>query len=213
VVRFEYSTQSTNLRAELWRDEKGRLQTRFEAPPSVFIDHLVTDELVTALGLIPEVLDPKCLPRRALGVNPHDGTLFVCVREPETLQRLRVDKAALADALGAAQAGGIVVYARHPAEGVDAALRCYFSDFMPGLAIEDPVTGSAVGQLACLLQYLFPETMPRAMRFTQGDEVGRPGRIDVDIRPELVPGQIRAFIGGSARVVLRGELDLRAGAK
>jgi len=213
IVRCEYSTQSVNLRVELWRDEKGKLHTRFEAPPAVFAEHLVTDELITALGLIPEVLDPRCVPRRSLGVSASDGNLFLCVREADTLERLRPDRAALADALKAAQAGGIVVFARKPKEGVDAALRCYFSDFLPGLAIEDPVTGSAVGQLACLLQYLFPEVMPRPMRFTQGDELGRPGRVDVDLRPELMPGQIRAFLGGDARVVLRGELDLRAGAK
>jgi PhzF family phenazine biosynthesis protein len=213
VLNFEYSTQATNLRAALWRDETGKLHSRIETPPAVFIEHLVTDELVTSLGLIPEVLDPLCVPRRSLGVNDHDGNLFLCVREPETLQRLRPDRAALADALKAAQAGGIVVFARKPKEGVDASLRCYFSDFLPGLAIEDPVTGSAIGQLACLLQYLFPETMPRELRFTQGDELGRPGRVDVVVVPEQMPGQIRAWLGGNARVVLRGELDLRAGAK
>ena len=59
VVRCSFSSLSGLLRVELWRDEKGRLQTRFEAPPTVFADHLVTDELITSLGIIPEVLDQK----------------------------------------------------------------------------------------------------------------------------------------------------------
>jgi trans-2,3-dihydro-3-hydroxyanthranilate isomerase len=211
VVRTAFSSAAGLLRVELWRDAQGALQVRFEAPPHVFSDHLVSDELLYALGLVPEVLDPRCTPRRAHGRTAADSNLFVCVREAEALSRLRVKASALAEQLEAAEAGGVIVFARNPEEpkGVDASLRAFFSDFLPGVAVEDPVTGSACGQLACLLQYLFPETMPRTLRFSQGDELGRPGRVVAEVRPEPIPGQIRAFLGGGARVLVRGELDLR----
>ena len=96
---------------------------------------------------------------------------------------------------------------RQPKPGVDAALRCFFPDVLGGDA-EDPVTGSACGQLACLIQDVLPELLPRALSFTQGDEVGRPGRVELEVRPEPQPGQVRAWVGGAFSVILRGELEL-----
>jgi len=88
---------------------------------------------------------------------------------------------------------------------VDAALRAIFADH--GVS-EDPVTGSASGHLALLLQQLAPAGPPRKLVFTQGDELGRPGRIEIELRPESNPSDLRAWITGSATVILRGELDL-----
>jgi PhzF family phenazine biosynthesis protein len=88
---------------------------------------------------------------------------------------------------------------------VDAAVRCFF----PGYGIlEDPVTGSAAGQLGALIQSALPEIMPRRLVFTQGDEMGRPGQVEVEVRPESEPGKVRGWIGGNAVTVLRGELEL-----
>jgi predicted PhzF superfamily epimerase YddE/YHI9 len=36
--------------------------------------------------------------------------------------------------------------------------------------------------------------------------MGRPGRIEVEVRPEKEPGKVRSWIGGKAVTVLRGEL-------
>lgn len=213
VVRTAFTSLSGLLRVELSRDEAGRLVTRFETPPASFQPHVVEDALLNALGLIPELLDPVCLPRRSAASHAAQGNVYLCVREREALARLRLDAVGLRDALERAGAAGAVVFCRNPEPGVDAALRCFFPDSMPGGAEEDPVTGSACGQLACLLQELIPEVMPRQLRFTQGDELGRPGRIDLEVRPEPQPGQIRAWVGGASRVVLRGELDLRQEAR
>jgi hypothetical protein len=38
--------------------------------------------------------------------------------------------------------------------------------------------------------------------------VGRPGRIEIELRPESNPSDLRAWITGPATVILRGELDL-----
>jgi predicted PhzF superfamily epimerase YddE/YHI9 len=80
------------------------------------------------------------------------------------------------------------------------------------------VTGSAAGQLGALIQTVLPEALPRRLVFTQGDELGRPGRIEVEVRldskqsmgaiPPVVPSEVRAFIGGNAVTILRGELEL-----
>ena len=98
-----------------------------------------------------------------------------------------------------------VVYTLNPKPKVDAAMRCFF----PGYGIlEDPVTGSAAGQLGALIQSVLPEIMPRRLVFTQGDEMHRPGTVDVEVRPEPTPGKVRGWIGGRAVTVLRGELDV-----
>ena len=219
TIRTAFTSLSGVLRVEISRDppasshSKGRLQIRFETPATAFAQHILDESLLTSLGLIAEVLDPQCLPRRSLASHAAEGNLYLCVRERDALTRVRANPTALRDALQAARAAGVVVFTRQPAKGVDAALRCFFPDYLPGGAEEDPVTGSACGQLACLLQELFPEVMPRALRFTQGDELGRAGRVDLEVRPESTPGQIRAFVGGDATVVLRGELDLPAGTR
>jgi predicted PhzF superfamily epimerase YddE/YHI9 len=36
----------------------------------------------------------------------------------------------------------------------------------------------------------------------------RPGRVEVEVRPEAEPGKVRGWIGGAAVTVLRGELEL-----
>jgi predicted PhzF superfamily epimerase YddE/YHI9 len=50
--------------------------------------------------------------------------------------------------------------------------------------------------------------MPRRIVITQGDEMGRPGVVEVEVRPEAEPGRVRGWIGGRAVTVLRGELEL-----
>jgi len=148
------------------------------------------------------MLDPRIPPQKSAIL---EGNLYLCVREREALARCKPDADAL-EALGR-QLGvaGYVVYNLTPKAGVDAAVRCFF----PGYGIlEDPVTGSAAGQLGALLQLSLPETLPRKLAFTQGDEVHRPGRIEVEVRPESEPGRVRGWIGGSAVTVLRGELEL-----
>src|SRR2546426_775834 len=108
------------------------------------------------------------------------ATFHVLVEEAG---RIRVPEGPSLDRLGR-QLGvaGFAVFALHPAAGVDAAVRCFF----PGYGIlEDPVTGSAAGQLGALIQTVQPEAMPRRLLFTQGDEMGRPGRIEVEGRETM----------------------------
>ncbi len=201
ITRTAFTCKSGKLNVELSRHE-GRLRIRIETPASRFEPMQLSGEVITALGLVPEVLDPKIAPQKSAIL---EGNLYVALRDREALARCKPDAAAL-EALGK-QLGvaGYVVYVLNPKPGVDAAVRCFF----PGYGIvEDPVTGSAAGQLGALIQNALPEIMPRRLVFTQGDEMGRPGVVEVEVRPEAEPGRVRGWIGGRAVTVLRGELDL-----
>lgn len=212
VTRTAFTCKSGKLNVELSRRE-GKLQILIETPASRFEPLSVPAALPGALGIVPEALEPKLPPQKSL---IQEGNLYLSVRNRETLARCRPDGTAL-DQLGE-QLGvaGFVVYALHPAPGIDAAVRCFF----PGYGIlEDPVTGSAAGQLGVLIQIVLPTAVPRRLVFTQGDELGRPGRIDVEVRPEtnggmlapgtgVGPGAVRGWIGGNAVTILRGELEL-----
>ncbi|MBS2023869.1 MAG: PhzF family phenazine biosynthesis protein [Deltaproteobacteria bacterium] len=208
VVRTAFTCKSGMLRVELTRTPDKKLHVAFEAPPAEFKEAVVSAELLMALGLIPEVLEPSQGPRRSLsGASQSGGNLYICLRDRETLARAAIDQKALAEAMKADGAGGVILYALQPKEGVDAAARAFFP--MDGVP-EDAVTGSALAQLGLLLQDTRPDAMPRAFRFTQGTELHREGHVLVSVRPEPEPGQIRAWLSGDGVVVMRGELDLRA---
>jgi PhzF family phenazine biosynthesis protein len=209
VERIAFTCKAGLLHAELARGEAGRVQVQVETPFASFVPATVPANLRDALGLPAEAFDATPGPRRtAPGIASSVGSsnLFLRLRNREALARVRPDFRALASAASAIFVGGVILYVLEPAEGVDAAMRCFF----PGDAgvEEDPVTGSAAGQLGALVQETLPAPLPRRLVFTQGDELGRPGRVRVEVRPEA-QGRFRSWIGGGTRVVLRGELDLR----
>jgi PhzF family phenazine biosynthesis protein len=201
VTRTAFTCKSGRLKVDLSRTQ-GKLRILIETPPSRFEPAQVPAELVRALGIVPEALDPKLAPQKSVIL---EGNLYLAVRDRETLARCRPDAAALEELGKHLGVAGFVVYTLNPKAGVDAAVRCFF----PGYGIlEDPVTGSAAGQLGALLHGVLPEVMPRRLVFTQGDEMGRPGQVEVELRPEAEPGKVRGWIGGNAVTILRGELEL-----
>jgi trans-2,3-dihydro-3-hydroxyanthranilate isomerase len=201
-VQTAFTCKSGLLHVELSRRPGGALKVLIETPASRFEPVQVGGGLLTALGLVAEVLDPSLAPARSASAA---GNLYLAVRDREALARCRPDSGAL-DSLGKELGvGGFVVYTLAGKAGTDAALRCFFPS--EGI-VEDPVTGSAAGQLASLIQPA-RKTTQRRLVFTQGDELGRPGTIEIELRPDGEPGKVRGWIGGEARVVLRGELDLR----
>ena len=201
VARLSFTCKAGLLRAELSRPQ-GRLRAVFETPPTGFARQTVDGALLAALNLVPEMLDPDVPPQRA---TAEEGNLYLCLRDKKALARVRGDPGALPALASGLGVVGFVPFVRSPEAGVDVALRAIFADY--GVA-EDPVTGSASGHLALLLQQLSPAGLPRHLVFTQGDEVGRPGRIEIELRPGSDPTDLRAWITGPATIVLRGELDL-----
>jgi trans-2,3-dihydro-3-hydroxyanthranilate isomerase len=202
TTHLAFTCKAGKLRAELTLVD-GAPRILIETPRCAFEPQPVEAGLLSALGLVPEVLDPTLAPRRSQSA---ESNLWIAVRDREALARIRPDEAGLIEAGRALKVFGFCVFVASPAPGIDAAVRCFF----PAQGIlEDPVTGMAAGQLGLLLQDLLPEELPRRLVFTQGDEVARPGRVEVELRPEATPGDVRAWIGGRATTVLRGELDLR----
>lgn len=196
TTRTAFTCRSGRLNVELSR-ASGKLRILIETPPCRLEAAQVPAELVTAIGIVPEALDPALPPNKGTTL---EACLYLGVRDRAALGRCKPDAAALA-AFGA-QLGvaGFVVYTLDAKPGTDAAMRCFF----PGDGVvEDPVTGSAAAQLGALIQQLREGTLPRRLLFTQGDEMGRPGRVEVELRPDM-----RAWIGGNAVTVVRGELDL-----
>jgi trans-2,3-dihydro-3-hydroxyanthranilate isomerase len=201
VTRTAFTCKSGRLQVELSWDA-GTLRVLIETPPSRFESARVPAEVLIALGLVPESLDPRIPPQRSAIL---EGNLYLAVRDREALARCRPDAAALEGIGKRLGVAGYVVYTLEPTAGIDAAVRCFF----PGYGIlEDPVTGSAAGQLGVLVQSFLPRPLPRRLVFTQGDEMGRPGRVQVEVRPDLEPEKVRGWIGGNAVTILRGELDL-----
>ena len=201
VTRTAFTCKSGRLEVELSR-RAGKLRILIETPPSRFEAARLPAEVLTALGIVPGALDPRIPPQRSAIL---EGNLYLAVRDRETLARCRPEAAALEGFGKQLGVAGYVVFTLDPAPGVDAAVRCFF----PGYGIlEDPVTGSAAGQLGALVQTFLPGALPRRLLFTQGDEMGRPGRVEVEVRPEAGPGKVRGWIGGNAVTILRGELEL-----
>ena len=199
TARLAFTCKAGLLRAELSR-EGGKLRAVFETPPTRFASQPVDAATLAALNLVPEMLDPRIPPQRALSA---EGNLYVCLRTREALARARPDPATLPSVAQSLGVIGFVPFVLAPREGIDVALRAFFADY--GVS-EDPVTGSASGHLALLLQQSIPGALPRKLVFTQGDEMDRPGRVEIELRGEA--SDVRAWITGPATVTLRGELDL-----
>src|SRR5438105_5369303 len=201
VTRISFTCKAGLFRAELSRRD-GKLRASFETPQPRFTAQPVDPGVLAALNLVPEVLDPRIPPQRSVS---EEGNLFLCVRDREVLRRVRPDPGplpAIARQLGVI---GFVPFTLAPAPGIDVALRALFADH--GVA-EDPVTGSASAQLALLVHGFQPAPIPRRFVFSQGDELGRPGRIEIELRAEPGSESPRAWLSGSALTTLRGELIL-----
>jgi PhzF family phenazine biosynthesis protein len=200
TTRVSFTCKAGLLRAELSRIE-GKPRVRFETPPARFERQPVDATVLAALNLVPEMLDPRVPPHRSISA---EGNLYLCLRDRDVLSRVRPDAGALptlAERLGVI---GFVPFALAPRFDVNAALRAVFADH--GVA-EDPVTGSASAQLALLLHRIDP-ALPRQLVFTQGDEVGRPGRLEIELRPGTDSDEPRAWLGGAAVTTFRGEFDI-----
>jgi PhzF family phenazine biosynthesis protein len=163
------------------------------------------DRVLDAVGLSRSRLDADCPARIAGGSSTR---LLIGLQSSQDLAALqpRMDELkALSSPLGAL---GYFFYARRgAARGCDTESRM----FCPALGIpEDPVSGNAHAMLG---HYLFmlgllPEKDGRA-RFSgaQGDSLGRPGQVDVEIAVET--GKVQAVsIAGHAVIVFQSRIEL-----
>ncbi len=159
--------------------------------------------LLAALGLAPDAVGHWARPALTA-----DADVLLPIAGLEALRALRPDMAALAAFASAHGLRGTCVVSRETVEPASAS-HCRF--FAPTFGIpEDIVTGSVHSPLALWLAEAGVVSLRgggAAFTAEQGDTVGRPGRLAIEIEGGGGPApQVR--VGGSAVTVLSGSLRL-----
>jgi trans-2,3-dihydro-3-hydroxyanthranilate isomerase len=203
VIRIEERVGS--ITALIEKDEHGVATARFGLPllPEPAGNPPDKAQIALTLGILPE--DIGCgLYRPAVYTA---GVLFylIPVRDAQVLANLRLERRGWSDVYPLAR-HSIYVFTETPNEpGVHFAARM-FTPGMPGG--EDPGTGSAAAALIGLLsEHASFSDGQGDYVLRQGDEMGRPCRIHVQVRKEA--GVLtHGGIGGQAVIVGEGELHL-----
>ncbi|MCP3098607.1 PhzF family phenazine biosynthesis protein [Myxococcus sp. K15C18031901] len=144
----------------------------------------------------------------SLPVHRNAHRLVVPFRRREDVWSLAPRSGALAELLRPHGVSGVYVFTRDTREAGSVAHSRYF---VPGLGIaEDPVTGSAAGPLGMYLAKQGVIVLPSEggvvrARIEQGDAMGKPGRIEVEVSGRAGAPE-RARIGGVAVTVFEGTL-------
>ncbi|NMO15219.1 PhzF family phenazine biosynthesis protein [Pyxidicoccus fallax] len=145
---------------------------------------------------------------RALPVLRNGHRVMVPLRRREDVWALAPRSVALAETLRPHGLSGVYVFSR---ETKDASSVAHARYFVPGIGVaEDPVTGSAAGPIGMYLATQGVLVLPgeggtvRA-RIEQGDAIGKPGRIDVEVTGRAGQPE-RARIGGIAVTMFDGTL-------
>ena len=145
---------------------------------------------------------------RSLPVLRNGHRVVVPLRRREDVWALAPRSGALAEVLRPHGLSGVYVFTR---ETKDASSVAHARYFVPGIGVaEDPVTGSAAGPLGMYLATRGLLALPAEggtvrARIEQGDAIGKPGRIEVEVTGRAgEPKQAR--IGGVAVTVIEGTL-------
>jgi trans-2,3-dihydro-3-hydroxyanthranilate isomerase len=198
-LRFE--TPAGQLQVDIERGDGAPLMWLLPPAPALAPREHGLDEILHALGLPRAGLAPWARP----AVTP-DRDLLVPVRDMATLRGLKPDMAGLALLQSAAQDRGVCCVTL---ETVDpgSATHCRF--FAPHYGLpEDIVTGSVHSPMAVwLLDAGALETRGGRAVYTaeQGDGLGRPGRLRIDVTT-AAGHAMRARVGGHAVTVWSGRL-------
>ena len=147
-----------------------------------------------AAGLDPDDLHPE-LPMQVIttGLAP----LLVPIRDEETLRRAERYEPACRRATVAS--GGECIYLFTVRGDGDVMARMFDASLGVG---EDPATGSATGPLGVYLASRGLAGMPGEAVIAQGEMVGRPSFLHLDVRPESDSWMVR--VGGGVRIVGEG---------
>jgi len=160
------------------------------------------EQIAPTLGIAPE--DVGCGDMMPAYFSAGVDFYLVPVRNAEVLRSIKLERRGW----GQVYPGGhhsVYAYTATPDERlVDFAARM----FSPGMGIdEDPATGSAAAALIGYLARHVTEEGQVSYRLRQGDEIGRPSIIELQLQAQS--GQVvRGGIGGEAILVASGKLDL-----
>ena len=171
-------TRSGPVPVTTQRDETGRVTaTLTSVPPRVDpVDDDDVGEVLAALRWAREDLDPA-LPPRVGYAGAHHLVLAASTRE--RLAELDYDF----DRLGARMAARdwTTVQLVHRQDELRFHSR---NPFPPGGVVEDPATGAAAAALGAYLRELGLVEPPATITILQGEDMGRPGRLLVDLRAD-----------------------------
>jgi PhzF family phenazine biosynthesis protein len=162
------------------RDGDGRLTATLTSVPPRTVELEDLDELLAALRWERTDLDPALPPRVAFAGVWHP-VLAAATRE--RLAALDYDYDRLGALMAARDWTTIQLVWRD-----DDGLYHSRNPFPPGGVVEDPATGAAAAALGGYLRELGVVVPPATITVLQGEDLGRPGRLVVDIhadRPEI----------------------------
>lgn len=172
--------------------------TMTQAPP-VF-GETISDlrALAQALGIAEDQLAPA--PLRPQVVSTGAKHLLISVRSLSVLSSLAVDPGQLLEVVRPLGCQGAYVFTRETREAKSSA---HARAFFPGIGIvEDPATGSAAGPLGAFLAASGVIRSGGTIVVEQGDEMGRPSRIEVRVDGD------RVQVGGCCALVVEGTLHI-----
>jgi PhzF family phenazine biosynthesis protein len=157
------------------RDDQGRLTaTLTSVPPRIEpVEPADLDEILASLRWAREDLDPELPPRVAFAGVFHP---ILAARTRERLADLDYDFDRLGAKMAAREWTTIqLVWREDP-------LRFHARDpFPPGGQVEDPATGAAAAALGAYLRELGLVEPPATVTVLQGEDMGRPSRLLVDL--------------------------------
>ena len=172
-------------------DDQGRITaTLTSVPPHVDeVAEADLEEALAALGWAREELDPELPPRVGFAGAHH---LVIGAATRERLADLDYDFDRLAGLMAARDWTTVQLVWR------EGELRFHARDpFPPGGAVEDPATGAAAAALGAYLRELGLVEPPATLTILQGEDMGRPSRLLVDLHP----GRAEIDVTGTAVVI------------
>ncbi|MBI5961697.1 MAG: PhzF family isomerase [Chloroflexi bacterium] len=161
-------------------------------------------DLLAALGLDAADLDDRC-PLQV--VSTGHSKVMIGIQSRDLLHRLKPDLTALTTLSKKIGCNGYFVFTLN----AEQCLLAHGRMFAPAIGIsEDPVTGNANGPLGAYLvrhNLVTPADPVFRFRAKQGEALGRPGVVEVEVSLENgIPKQVR--VGGCAVIVFQTEIEL-----
>ena len=169
-----------------------------QRPPEIGREFDDRSLVAEASGLVPDELAPS-LPMQVISTGL--GPLIVPVRDETALRRAERIESACRRATE--RSGGECLYLFAVRGDGDVMARMFDATLGVG---EDPATGGAVGPLGVYLASRGLAGMPGDAVVAQGELVGRPSFLHLDVREEA--GEWTVRVGGGVRIVGEGSFRL-----
>ena len=166
------------------RDGDGRILATLTSVPARIADIAPADldELLASLGWDAADVDPALPPRVGYAGAWHP---VIAAATRQRLAALDYDFDRLATLMAARDWTTIQLVWRETETGFHSR-----NPFPPGGVVEDPATGAAAAALGAYLRDLQLVPLPATFTITQGQDLGRPGHLIVDIRADRAEIQV-----------------------